>query len=346
MAGQVDQDVDLVAAHEVGDRVVAEAHDVAPVVGGGLQLLGDVVGGLVVDVAEHLDLGLVVRRQHMGQEPADRMPAEVAGDIADPQPALRIPAALRRRRRGLQGLGVGAVPPLVGGQQVGGRPAQIGHADERIAVRLGRVRVEFEGADIGRQGLLGAAQVIERQGDAVVDQGLLRQEAHGPLVGGERVVELAHFPERDAHVGPAAPVTGLDLQCLEEGLVGGRMLALGRLQIAQSEPGLGPARIEFDGSAERLFRFLGAAEVGEGDAAIALGLGHAGIEDQHLVEQRERRGRLVGRPGDQAQQVEAGDVARIELERLAAEAFRLGQAILRKGGLGGLEQVADEIELH
>ena len=54
VAREIDQDVDAVGAHPLGDGGVVEAMDRAPAIGGGAQALGDRVGAGRVGVAGEL----------------------------------------------------------------------------------------------------------------------------------------------------------------------------------------------------------------------------------------------------------------------------------------------------
>ena len=57
VAGQIDQQVDLILADQVGDPGVRQPHDGAPVVGRSFYALGHRVGMGHVGVAENLELG-------------------------------------------------------------------------------------------------------------------------------------------------------------------------------------------------------------------------------------------------------------------------------------------------
>jgi len=226
-----------------------------------------------------------VGRQHIGQQPADRVRLEIARDIADLQAPLRIAGVGVERRDGLQGLAMKLVPGLVRGQVVGGGALPlIGHAEEHVAVRHDVVRLELDRPAAGGERILGPAKGQERDRQIVVDQRLVRQERPRPFIGRDRVVELAHALQGDGHVGPGLSMVRLDLQDLKEGFKGGVVRVLRRFQIAQAEPGRGLTRIQLQRAAEGLLGLFRPPQGHQGDGAVAMGFGEVGSQGERLIQ--------------------------------------------------------------
>ncbi len=70
MQFQVDQDVDLIAAHQVGELLVGEPHAAAPDVGLATQPLGQGIRPCHVGVAEDLELPVIMVRQKRNRKEA------------------------------------------------------------------------------------------------------------------------------------------------------------------------------------------------------------------------------------------------------------------------------------
>ncbi len=189
MAVEVHQHVDAVAADHGRDHQVGDGLDraEADVVARGLQ-------GLVVDVAEHLELVGVVVVEQRYEEVARLVVAEAGAHVADPQP----PSGVRPHRK----------DRLSGGERLGpqARPFPRGLRLAARTVLDEEQAEEAEGAHGGRgpQGVVGLERVVGLFHPSLVMQGLGQHEhAVGP---------------RDLGIGDRR-AQGHDGRAHEEGLV-------------------------------------------------------------------------------------------------------------------------------
>ncbi len=90
MTGEVDQNVDAVAADTLGDGPVGHAHGRPPAVRQAAETSGFVIGPQDLRVTKHLEPTAVMPGDDRVQEVAYRVLAEVGRDIADAQPAFGI----------------------------------------------------------------------------------------------------------------------------------------------------------------------------------------------------------------------------------------------------------------
>ena len=87
VAGEVDEDVDLIVADLIGEGVVVEGDCVLPMMREGFEALGDCVGVESVGIAEGFDAIGIVMGEEVLDEVADGMGAEIGGDVADAEGA-------------------------------------------------------------------------------------------------------------------------------------------------------------------------------------------------------------------------------------------------------------------
>ena len=175
VAGEIDEDVDLVDADLLRDLRVFQQRDVAPVVGvvGLVGVLLEALGHRITEevgaVAENFELLRVVPGEEVFDEEGHGVLAEVGGDVADAQ-AARGGAVIRMRRHGdFCGIRVVRGPPDV-------------FVEDRLRLRFGEVlereevageeglvvRCAFEVMAERGEGVFGLAEVAQRDGDAGV----------------------------------------------------------------------------------------------------------------------------------------------------------------------------------
>ncbi|HEX7055358.1 MAG TPA: hypothetical protein VF211_15655 [Burkholderiales bacterium] len=103
VAGEVDQDVDAVAADLLRERAVRQVVHRLEAIGVPPDRLGDVVAAAQVRVADDLEARLVVLRDEVAHEVADRVAAQVGRQVGEAQPAGAPCRDGGQRRRALRG---------------------------------------------------------------------------------------------------------------------------------------------------------------------------------------------------------------------------------------------------
>ncbi len=167
MGGEVDEDVDAVGADEVGEGLVGHAVDVAPGRGVGLEAGGHGVGGGGIVVAGDVKGVLVVGGEDGLEEEGDGVGAQIGREIADAQgplgSAVIVPGAWARRIAWHEEGGPAGMfrDDVLGGDRIG-----IMEEGEQIAPGGEAVGLQFDGAAVGGDSVLGAA--AGHEGDAAV----------------------------------------------------------------------------------------------------------------------------------------------------------------------------------
>ena len=113
---QIDQNVDSILTHQVGQLSMRESGRLAPAIGPGLKPRGCFVRAVQIGVAKHLELFSIVGRQQRLAEKRHGMMAKVGRYIPDAQPPFgiaveRVPSGRRRER-----IGVPSVPGAMLGE--------------------------------------------------------------------------------------------------------------------------------------------------------------------------------------------------------------------------------------
>ncbi len=90
MQFEVDQDVDLVAPHQVGSLLIGEPGNAAPDVGIAAQTIGHGIRLRSMGITEDLELAVVMTRQERDSEKGVDMFAKMRRDVTDPQPPFGI----------------------------------------------------------------------------------------------------------------------------------------------------------------------------------------------------------------------------------------------------------------
>ena len=135
MAAHVDGDIDAVAADEVGNLIVAQAHGRAPMVGKLPEAVGCSIGPCHLGVAEDLDLGPVVMGKDGLDEVAGGVLAEVGGEVGDAQAATRARIIVEGGSGGKMLPGVGCIEATVLGEDVlGALGGVVVEAEEQVGV--------------------------------------------------------------------------------------------------------------------------------------------------------------------------------------------------------------------
>jgi len=86
VAGQIDENIDLVLPNQPGRLVVAETVDGVPLIGEFAEAFRAIVGRWDVSVAEYFDGPTIMRRQNRADKVGDGVSAKVGRDISHPQP--------------------------------------------------------------------------------------------------------------------------------------------------------------------------------------------------------------------------------------------------------------------
>ncbi len=116
MHGEIDEDVDVVFADQIGGFFVIEGANVLPAVGASLDADGEIVGGIDRGVAEDFEGFVVVVGEEREHESADSVGAEVGRDVADAETAVGIAIVFVRADQGFQRRGKFCGPDSVLGQ--------------------------------------------------------------------------------------------------------------------------------------------------------------------------------------------------------------------------------------
>lgn len=172
MTGEVDEHVDTGVMNSGGKRCVIKIVGAMPALRSGTQALGYIVLGQGIRKDMNLDGIAIVSRQRAKQKPADRMPAEVGGNIPHPD----APPPGRRVRMSRQWIGMTLTPlPVRIDQtfvidirielsQIKRSAADFRQIDagERIEARLGQIDAEALGSP--RRGVIWKAQRPQQVG--------------------------------------------------------------------------------------------------------------------------------------------------------------------------------------
>ena len=119
VAGQVDQHINLVAAHQIGQRGVIESCGVAPLVGGRAKPLGHGVNAAHVAVTKDFEVAVIVGRDCWLTKECHGVFAKMRRHIAHPQPPVWIARILVRCSAERERLGVADGPITMFGRQAG-----------------------------------------------------------------------------------------------------------------------------------------------------------------------------------------------------------------------------------
>ena len=234
VAGEVDEQVDAVLADPGGDSVVGLAPGIAPLVGEAAQPLAGRVGRLDVGVAEDLDGLAVVGAQQRLDEEGDGVLAEVGGDVAHAQPPRRvaIAAVVGPARRG-QVIGVLHRPAAVLGEDGHGvMGARVVHQKKQVRMRATEGGVEGDRASRGLDRVAEARLPLQRDGEVLPGERVVRGDVERALVVGDRLAQGARLAERGCEV----VVDGGVLGCSGGGLAQGDDRLAGPPCLAQQHP--------------------------------------------------------------------------------------------------------------
>ena len=175
MTGQIDDDVDGVAADAVGQRVVGQSDGADPMIRMATVARRHFIFDGHFGISEHLDRTLVVVRHQRLQKVPHRVLAKVRRDVADPQPALRVAC-------------IGMRPPCAAQWQ----------ADPLVVSAVG-------GIDFLRR-LVGV--VVQREQQRVLGHCGLGVDRQGVLKRVDRRVVLAHLLEHRPQVAVGQCIAG------------------------------------------------------------------------------------------------------------------------------------------
>lgn len=218
VAGEIDQDVDVVPADLFGHRLVGHAGGFAPMVGALAQPDGQFVFQGGVGIAEDFEPRLVMMGEYVAAGVNRGVTAEIGADISDAQPPFRVGIAEMRRRSGRVAFAM-RLPPapafrllLLGPDsrvevqikdqvgmrrgiagverqrlaQTGDRLADIAALGQHIAEidqRFGEARFERERTAKRRFRLRRLALLAQHQAEIVVSLGVIGLERDRPAIG-------------------------------------------------------------------------------------------------------------------------------------------------------------------
>ena len=206
VAREVDEDVDAVLANEPRQLRVGSTPHVSPAVRQRPHALGGGVGVLDVGVAGHLDGGPIVGAQQRCDEERDRVLPEVRRDVADAQPPPSIEvsvevAAVVAPALGGAVVGVLRGPAAVLGEDLVGAAARgVRQQEQQVRVRASQRGVERDRAPVGVDRLLEARLAVERDGEILPGQRVVRLERDRAPVVLDRLAEQPALTERGREV--------------------------------------------------------------------------------------------------------------------------------------------------
>ena len=212
--GEVNEDVDAVFADELGELLIVEVGGVAPGVGVGTDALGDGVGVGDVRVEENFEVLVVMGGEERNGEEGLAVVAEVGGDVADAEAAMRVTIV----GRGAEGTG-----------EVGGE----------TLIPLGVFLVDRLGIVLGEE--------LETE-EEVLGGGEIGADFNGGAEEGESFIKLANDNKGAGEVGEGFGIEGAEF---DRAAIGGDgvfdffLLAQG---VAEVVVGFGIAGAEFDGA--------------------------------------------------------------------------------------------------
>lgn len=250
MAGQVDQDVDPVLAHPLGQLRMGEPASMAPDIHHALELLGGGIRETHVRIGVDFEVAMLVMAQQRQDEGAAGVEAEVRRHIADPQPP-----------RGPMVVGIGAVGRLrievPGDLQVAAQ--HLAMIEMRMVVQ-GEQVIAVEAAAAVQMALQQAHGLLDAQGGGIepgqVDERAILLRPLGQLDGAlERLLRLdvAHLVQQGHAQHVPAAGAGLDGQRRAGILLRqGRGIGLDVLP-GQLDPAQGLVRRQGDGPLQAAF---------------------------------------------------------------------------------------------
>ena len=212
MQGQVDEDVDPVAADPVGHLGIAQAHDALPLVGQGLKLLGDAIARADVGVGDERGLPAVVMAEQGEDQLAGGVIAEIGRDESDPQPPIgravvRVRANLRR-----EGLGeAGGPEAMLGQDRLGIIIGMKMEGEQEIVMGHHFVALQRHGAAVGGDGLVEPSGFAQGVAQVVVGGRIIGLERDGAAARRAGLVEPARPVQGDAEVSVGLGILGLEL---------------------------------------------------------------------------------------------------------------------------------------
>ena len=110
MSAEIDQNVDLLAADELRDRIIGHPGNAVPSIGVLLQPLGDAVGVLGIVKANDFEAIVIVCPEDRRRKIGDRMLMKVGRNISDAQFPVRVARIFVRRDVCQEVIGVTARP--------------------------------------------------------------------------------------------------------------------------------------------------------------------------------------------------------------------------------------------
>ena len=225
MHRQIDQDVNAIRAHALGDVRIADADDVMPLIGRPPQALRHVILALNAGVAVDLDLAVIMSFQQRHDEVRLRLRAKVRRDVTDLQPAIRVAIVVMRANESLQRIGIPAAPaillPADRGHVIAGVKMhvvdQVVQRNRIVDVQLHRRAETGERPIELRLVLQGHPQSVVRHGHLWIDR-----DCRGE--GFLRLVDSSLRAQRQAEIPKGIDQIGLDARGLIKG--GDRLIHL------------------------------------------------------------------------------------------------------------------------
>ena len=210
MTAEVDEDVDLVAAHQRREILVGKRSHLVPVIDQRRDALGDAVMSGAGEVSVDLELRAIVVLENRLYEVADDVVAKLRRDVTEPEPAAGVRDIAerrpRRQKRLLEASREFAVPRV---DLSGRETCRTQHQKEQVLKRDHRVPVVKHGELVMPQGVAVARLVAKNAAEQAVRVGGVGIAGQDPLDTARGLVKLVgqemHFAED--HQG--VPVVGL-----------------------------------------------------------------------------------------------------------------------------------------
>jgi len=175
VAAEVDEDIDLVRAHQGRELLVGKRRHVVPVIDQGRDALGDAVMAGAGEVTVDFELRAIVVLENRLHVLADDVGAKLRRDVAEPEAAARIRDVTERRRRREEwpleaSRELAVLRVNVGRREI--RPTH--HEKEQVLKREHRAAVVKDGELVVPQGVAVARLVAKDVGEQAVRAGGVR----------------------------------------------------------------------------------------------------------------------------------------------------------------------------
>jgi hypothetical protein len=211
--GEIEENVDPIAANSLGQLFVAPTGGFAPDRRGGLKPGGQLILDLPVAIANRLALFTIEVLHRADQKMPHGVMVEVGRNESHAKSAQRITVVLVRPPMASQRRGVPSVEFGMGRNQLRERGAHaILEGQQKVAVRTGRVGLQLQGSTVADDRLVRLSLISQRGAEMTVSLGIVGLEFGRPPIAGNRVAPVALLPEDVAEVVVRLDQCGMQLQ--------------------------------------------------------------------------------------------------------------------------------------